>query len=106
MQSTHKTSRYNAYSSATVVFFAIATAPVARGDVIITLTDDHGYGDLGCFGGKEVQIPNIDRMAREAVRFTDFYAAAPLGLERVPQAAGAPTASRSSETPNRKGRTR
>jgi len=46
-------------------------------NVIVIFTDDQGYGDLGCYGAKHVQTPNIDRMAREGVRFTDFYAAAP-----------------------------
>ncbi len=41
---------------------------------VIILTDDQGYGDLGCYGAPYIRTPNIDRMAREGVRFTDFYA--------------------------------
>src|SRR5690606_35639971 len=37
--------------------------------------DDLGYGDLGCYGARRIRTPNIDRLAREGVRFTDFYAA-------------------------------
>lgn len=45
---------------------------------IIVLTDDQGYQDLGCYGSPDIATPNLDRMAREGVRFTDFYAAAPI----------------------------
>jgi arylsulfatase A-like enzyme len=37
-----------------------------------------GYGDIGCYGGKMVPTPNIDRLAREGTRFTQFYVASPL----------------------------
>ncbi len=45
-------------------------------NVIIILTDDIGYGDLGCYGATKVNIPNIDRLAAEGLRFTDAYAPA------------------------------
>jgi len=45
-------------------------------NVIIILADDLGYGDIGCDGGKHIRTPNLDRMAAEGVRFTDFYASA------------------------------
>jgi len=45
---------------------------------ILILTDDQGYADLGCFGSKTIKTPNIDRMAQEGVRLTNFYAAAPI----------------------------
>ncbi len=54
----------------------------ARGDnlpnFIIILVDDLGYGDLGCYGNTTNLTPNIDRLAEEGVRFTDFYSVAPL----------------------------
>ena len=37
--------------------------------------DDLGYGDLGCFGATDIQTPNIDRMADEGMKFTEFYSA-------------------------------
>lgn len=43
---------------------------------IVILADDLGYGDLGCDGGKVIRTPNLDRMAEEGVRLTDFYASA------------------------------
>ena len=47
-------------------------------NVIFILVDDQGYYDLGCYGAREVKTPNIDAMANEGVRFTDYYAAAPI----------------------------
>ncbi len=44
-------------------------------NVVLIFTDDQGYADLGCFGAKDFQTPNLDRMASEGVRFTDFYVA-------------------------------
>lgn len=44
-------------------------------NVVIVFADDLGYGDLGCYGAKGYQTPNLDRMAAEGIRFTDFYAA-------------------------------
>ena len=45
-------------------------------NVIIVLTDDQGYQDLGCFGSPLINTPNIDRMSSEGMRLTDFYSAA------------------------------
>jgi arylsulfatase A len=42
---------------------------------VIVYADDLGYGDLGCYGAKKIRTPNLDRMAKEGVRFTDFYVA-------------------------------
>ena len=43
-------------------------------NIIFIMADDLGYGDLGCFGQKEIKTPNIDRLAAEGMRFTDCYA--------------------------------
>lgn len=45
-------------------------------NLVILLADDMGYGDLGCYGGP-ARTPNLDRLAQNGMRFTDFYAAAP-----------------------------
>jgi len=42
-------------------------------NVVFILTDDQGYGDLGCHGNPVIQSPNIDRLHGESVRFTDFH---------------------------------
>lgn len=47
-------------------------------NIIFLLTDDMGYGDTGCYGGKFVPTPNIDHLAREGTKFTQFYAMAPV----------------------------
>ncbi len=43
-------------------------------NIVLIFTDDQGYGDAGCYGAKGYATPNLDRMAAEGVRFTDFYA--------------------------------
>jgi len=40
---------------------------------VVIFTDDQGYADVGCFGAKGFETPNIDRMAEEGIRFTSFY---------------------------------
>lgn len=45
-------------------------------NLIWIMADDLGYGDLGCYGQKIITTPNLDRMAREGMRFTHFYAGA------------------------------
>ena len=57
---------------------AVAPAPASRPNIVFILTDDMGYGDLGCYGGEFVPTPNLDRMAREGIRFTQFYVASPI----------------------------
>ena len=48
----------------------VATQP----NMIFIMADDLGYGDLGCFGQKVIATPRLDQMAREGMRFTQFYA--------------------------------
>jgi len=43
-------------------------------NVVIIFTDDQGYADVGCYGAKGFATPNLDNMAKEGMRFTDFYA--------------------------------
>ena len=53
-----------------------AASDARKPNFIIILADDLGYGDLGCYGHPSIRTPNLDRMAAEGVRFTDFYVAA------------------------------
>jgi arylsulfatase A-like enzyme len=57
--------------------FALAAAP-SRPNIVLILTDDMGFGDVGCYGGKFAPTPNIDRLAREGIRFTQYYSSAPI----------------------------
>ncbi len=45
-----------------------------RPNIIFILSDDLGYGELGCYGQKRIRTPDLDRMASEGIRFTDCYA--------------------------------
>src|SRR5262245_5154052 len=53
---------------------AAAAVPPTHPNVILILADDLGYGDLGCYGQKRIRTPRIDQLAKEGMRFTDFYA--------------------------------
>lgn len=44
-------------------------------NIVIVFADDQGYGDLGCFGAKGYKTPNIDRLASQGMKFTNFYVA-------------------------------
>ncbi len=52
-------------------------------NLIIIFTDDQGYEDLGCFGSPNILTPNIDRMAKEGMRFTSFYGQTVCGPSRA-----------------------
>lgn len=52
------------------------TPVVEKPNVIILYVDDLGYGDLGCYGAKGIATPNIDRLAKAGVRFTDGHCTA------------------------------
>jgi len=60
-------------------FAAVVSASAAeRPNIILVLTDDMGFGDIGCYGGKFAPTPNLDRMAKEGIRFTQYYSASPI----------------------------
>src|SRR5687767_7429649 len=49
-------------------------AETVKPNIIFILGDDLGYGDLGCYGQKLIKTTNIDELARQGTRFTQFYA--------------------------------
>jgi arylsulfatase A-like enzyme len=51
-----------------------AQRATGRPNVVLIITDDIGYGDFGAYGSPDVKTPNIDRLARQGVKMTDFYA--------------------------------
>jgi len=55
-----------------------AAAKAAKPNVVLILIDDLGWSDLGCYGSTYYETPNIDRLATQAMRFTDAYAACPV----------------------------
>jgi arylsulfatase A len=60
----------------TIVAVVSATAIADTPNILLILADDVGYGDLGCYGNRQVSTPNIDRLAAEGRRFTDAHSAA------------------------------
>ena len=62
-----------------VILLGLATAAhAALPNIVLINVDDLGYGDLGCYGSKVNDTPHIDRLAREGMRFTDYYSASPV----------------------------
>src|SRR5687767_13515679 len=52
----------------------IQQSPPDRPNVVLIMTDDAGYADLGSYGAPDIRTPNIDSLARDGVKLTDFYA--------------------------------
>lgn len=82
-----------------LVLVALSSAAHAgKPNVLVIYTDDQGSVDVNCYGAKDLVTPHMDRLAAEGVRFTQFYAAAPVCSPsraamltgRVPQRAGVP----------------
>ncbi len=67
-----------------ISFLALFAAPIGaaaetnRPNIVLLMADDLGHADLGCYGNEEVETPNVDRLAEEGVRFTDFHSNAPV----------------------------
>jgi arylsulfatase A-like enzyme len=53
----------------------LASHAAERPNIILIYADDLGYGDVGCYGATKVKTPNIDRLAKEGLRFTDSHSA-------------------------------
>ena len=58
------------------IFSRSSSKKETKPNIIIFFTDDQGYGDVGCYEGKGFKTPNIDELASNGIKFTDFYVAA------------------------------
>lgn len=66
-----------------LLLFSLAPAALAAENdqlpnVVLIFTDDQGYGDVGCYGATGFETPNLDRLAKQGLRFTDFYVGCPV----------------------------
>src|SRR5208337_2739965 len=57
-----------------VLPIAVSATPTPKPNIIIILADDLGYGDTGCYGATKIPTPNVDRIGRQGLRFTDAHA--------------------------------
>ena len=57
---------------------AMLQAAAPRPNIVLFLSDDMGYADIGCYGAKDIRTPHIDRLAREGVKLTDCYSNGPV----------------------------
>src|ERR1035438_2332951 len=69
--------RFLEMSAAACAAARLAAAPARPPNIVMIYCDDLGYGDLGCYGSR-IHTPNLDRMAAEGMRFTQFYSANPV----------------------------
>ena len=62
----------------TLTIYSQIQVAMDKPNIVIIFNDDQGYQDLGCFGSPNINTPNIDKMANEGMKFTDFYVASPV----------------------------
>lgn len=60
------------------IFSAKAQTRKAKPNIIYIYADDMGYGELGCYGQQKIRTPNLDKLAKEGIRFTQHYASTPV----------------------------
>lgn len=65
-------------STQTLSFAESKANSATRPNIVLILADDLGYGDLGCYGQKLIETPNLDRLAAQGIRFTQAYAGGPV----------------------------
>ena len=83
----HRVSEFRAFRPLVLTTVFLAAGGQAQGrvvetekppNIVIVFTDDQGWGDLSCYGSKDIATPNIDRLAQEGMRFTNFYVSQPV----------------------------
>src|SRR5688500_14117309 len=70
--------RFATFLVAFLAAVSVSAQTPARPNFVVVFIDDMGYGDLSCYGNTRVETKNIDRLAAEGIRFTQFYVAAPI----------------------------
>ncbi len=60
------------------ILMAVSSAVAAKPNIVLVMADDLGYRELGSYGQKIIRTPHLDRMAKEGMRFTQFYTGAPV----------------------------
>src|SRR5262245_4064334 len=65
------------FLAAAIVIFDYPSAQ-RKPNIVFILADDLGYADLGSYGQQKIHTPNLDKMATEGMRFTQFYAGSPV----------------------------
>ena len=60
-----------------IIVIACLSCDQKQPNIVLIVADDMGYGDLGCYGVRDIKTPQIDQLAREGVRLTNFYANGP-----------------------------
>ena len=53
----------------------------SRPNVIYIIMDDLGYGDIGCYGSEKIETPNIDRLCKDGISFTQHYTGSPVSAQ-------------------------
>ncbi|MEY4946273.1 MAG: hypothetical protein RIR22_974, partial [Planctomycetota bacterium] len=62
------------YFVASYLLFALPQVEPNKPNIIFIMADDLGYGDLGCYGQTKILTPRIDSLAKDGMRFTNYYA--------------------------------
>ncbi len=68
----------NTITICSLAFGCMHLFAATKPNIVLVFADDLGIGDLGCYGQTMTQTPNIDRMAKEGIRFSNFYSGAPV----------------------------
>lgn len=78
--SPHSGLQYILIVALSLSFATAFTQPLSnkRPNIIYIYADDMGYGELGCYGQQKIKTPNLDRLAKEGMRFTQHYTSAPV----------------------------
>lgn len=75
---TRRCCRFQSAALFLLSLFTLHVSSFARPNIVFIMADDLGYGDLGCYGNQENKTPNIDALAANGLRFTDFHSSGPM----------------------------